>query len=394
LWGLIKQGWKCKDCGINAHRECRHRVVMECRPKSTSSSHHNRTSIQRQISDSQGIRSQPSFRKTTPLKQKSTQTECAVGNQYDDIFLSDDSITSNEDISAIGSNLRLHPQYEDLHFGSFESNTNIKSNDHTDQSPSSSMNLLKPSGRRRNKKLSKRRKSLPSQGSSNEETHQAPLIPRGPLICSNSEHFGNWLPDKLSNNQVHITSITSTTTTTTNAMTNTTEFNPKLSNTSSPIKKPKADSTNKDNNLNNLSTISNECERDIEPISKQKHCKLYRIVDSDYFLSEYIDDYNLDDEILDTTFSSNDDESSILKRLKELENEKNLLVQENFRIKKQLEKATSQIEVLKQEMTNIRKDTVDYIINQMDNIHVNNGNSNNNNNNSDNNNSKESFSNF
>lgn len=33
LWGLIKQGWKCKDCGINAHKHCKDLVVMECRER-------------------------------------------------------------------------------------------------------------------------------------------------------------------------------------------------------------------------------------------------------------------------------------------------------------------------------------------------------------------------
>ncbi|XP_071504623.1 ras guanyl-releasing protein 3-like [Diadema antillarum] len=33
LWGLIKQGHKCKICGINAHKHCKERVVMECRSK-------------------------------------------------------------------------------------------------------------------------------------------------------------------------------------------------------------------------------------------------------------------------------------------------------------------------------------------------------------------------
>ncbi|XP_064601719.1 ras guanyl-releasing protein 3-like isoform X2 [Liolophura sinensis] len=33
LWGLIKQGWKCKDCAINAHKHCKDLVVMECRGK-------------------------------------------------------------------------------------------------------------------------------------------------------------------------------------------------------------------------------------------------------------------------------------------------------------------------------------------------------------------------
>lgn len=31
LWGLIKQGYKCKDCGINSHKHCKDKVVMECR---------------------------------------------------------------------------------------------------------------------------------------------------------------------------------------------------------------------------------------------------------------------------------------------------------------------------------------------------------------------------
>ncbi|KAJ8308168.1 hypothetical protein KUTeg_013042 [Tegillarca granosa] len=34
-WGLIKQGWKCKDCGINAHKHCKDLVVMECRSPGT-----------------------------------------------------------------------------------------------------------------------------------------------------------------------------------------------------------------------------------------------------------------------------------------------------------------------------------------------------------------------
>ncbi|XP_075923714.1 ras guanyl-releasing protein 3-like [Petromyzon marinus] len=29
LWGLVKQGFKCKDCGVNCHRQCKE-LVMEC----------------------------------------------------------------------------------------------------------------------------------------------------------------------------------------------------------------------------------------------------------------------------------------------------------------------------------------------------------------------------
>ncbi|KAM9853765.1 RAS guanyl-releasing protein 4 isoform 3-T3 [Aulostomus maculatus] len=33
LWGVIKQGYHCKDCGINCHRHCRVLVGMECLKK-------------------------------------------------------------------------------------------------------------------------------------------------------------------------------------------------------------------------------------------------------------------------------------------------------------------------------------------------------------------------
>ncbi|XP_039995610.1 ras guanyl-releasing protein 3 isoform X2 [Xiphias gladius] len=31
LWGIIKQGYKCKDCGINCHKQCRELLVLACR---------------------------------------------------------------------------------------------------------------------------------------------------------------------------------------------------------------------------------------------------------------------------------------------------------------------------------------------------------------------------
>ncbi|XP_067318961.1 RAS guanyl-releasing protein 1 [Anolis sagrei] len=37
LWGVIKQGYRCKDCGMNCHKQCKDLVVFECkrRPKAT-----------------------------------------------------------------------------------------------------------------------------------------------------------------------------------------------------------------------------------------------------------------------------------------------------------------------------------------------------------------------
>ena len=40
LWGLIKQGWRCKDCGVNAHKTCKELVATECRNKTSSKQGH------------------------------------------------------------------------------------------------------------------------------------------------------------------------------------------------------------------------------------------------------------------------------------------------------------------------------------------------------------------
>ncbi|KAK2187594.1 hypothetical protein NP493_161g05024 [Ridgeia piscesae] len=45
LWGIIKQGWKCKECNINAHRHCKDLVVMECRSKVHTGCHGRSSSI-------------------------------------------------------------------------------------------------------------------------------------------------------------------------------------------------------------------------------------------------------------------------------------------------------------------------------------------------------------
>ncbi|KFV74205.1 RAS guanyl-releasing protein 1, partial [Dryobates pubescens] len=37
LWGVIKQGYRCKDCGMNCHKQCKDLIVIECkrRPKTS-----------------------------------------------------------------------------------------------------------------------------------------------------------------------------------------------------------------------------------------------------------------------------------------------------------------------------------------------------------------------
>ncbi|XP_041071049.1 RAS guanyl-releasing protein 1-like isoform X1 [Carcharodon carcharias] len=40
IWGVIKQGYRCRDCGMNCHKQCRDLVVLECKnkPKTTDTS--------------------------------------------------------------------------------------------------------------------------------------------------------------------------------------------------------------------------------------------------------------------------------------------------------------------------------------------------------------------
>lgn len=112
---------------------------------------------------------------------------------------------------------------------------------------------------------------------------------------------------------------------------------------------------------------------------------------SDFMLDEYIDDYRLDDEINDSSLSSNedvDDEDEyfeddevrrsgdvIIRKLKEAEKEREKLAHENAKIKQQLETANAQISSLRHEMSSFRKDTISFILNQMDTLHLKNKNS-------------------
>ncbi|XP_023383471.1 RAS guanyl-releasing protein 1 [Pteropus vampyrus] len=47
LWGVIKQGYRCKDCGMNCHKQCKDLVVFECkkRAKNSAAPTENSTSV-------------------------------------------------------------------------------------------------------------------------------------------------------------------------------------------------------------------------------------------------------------------------------------------------------------------------------------------------------------
>ena len=155
------------------------------------------------------------------LKQKSTQTDT-----YDDLFMSDESISSNEETtinnrssSPLSSKQvsSLVVTTNDWLFDSIDkaSNTGHENNHshqnqhnhhhshHNHNQTTSVKNRHRPY-----KKTPKRRKSLPSQCSplvvnangvvnAIEPHTSVTLIPRGPLICSNLENLDSWLPEGL-----------------------------------------------------------------------------------------------------------------------------------------------------------------------------------------------------
>mgnify|MGYP002377865086 FL=1 len=178
LWGLIKQGWKCKDCGINAHRHCKDQVVMECRQKRPHT-----VNKQGSVTDSRPSRNSFRIRKTR--KQKATQTE-------DINFSSSTSSATSE--SCTSSSDDEHPHQHSLD----------KSTHHN------YWHLRKPSSLKRRKQILSDSNDdyyythppSPQQASSlttittvnsSTSTNILPiqqLIPRGPLICSDS--FEKW----------------------------------------------------------------------------------------------------------------------------------------------------------------------------------------------------------
>ena len=367
---------------------------MECRTK--------RSCISRQASNAgtEVQRKRATFQKRlSNNKQVSTQTET-----NDDFFLSEESISSNEDQNRnINTLLNSKTESYDTQHESFETNTlasNKLSQSSFDQNPittctshnNNNLSALNTPNTQRNnrlkryKKFSKRRKSLPSQGSSNEEPHTVTLnlIPRGPLICSNNEN--NWLPEKFSNNSIINSSMTcdydtssilsinnsincnmklnsninrcatnSMLITSNNTSISNLSIGPSMSTISNsilptkspgltidiPSSSPKTKIITKTKSKNSIpyrnpipstvnydvniikTTVYNACntkafDSGTSSNRNNKHCSR---IDSDFYLNDIFDDYQLDDEIIGTgSYSSNEDDTSdIMLKLEEAE---------------------------------------------------------------------------
>ncbi|CAF0878516.1 unnamed protein product [Didymodactylos carnosus] len=348
LWGLIKQGWKCKDCGINAHRHCKDMVVMECRSKRTQSVHK-----QGSVSDSRTSRH--SFRIRKACKQKATQT--------DDLNFSSSSGTSESCTTSSDDEPQPQPAEK--------------------ASSSHYWNLRKPTS-------FKLRKQLLSD--SNEDyyyyTHptspllpQPPisasqqLIPRGPLICSDS--FDKWsdsqFPFKQQQQKIPLASATvSTSTTTSDCITIST-----MTTTSGSIK------NEQDEEEEELAGEIGEDEKEGDDNGDRMKRKVSRILCQDVLLASSHDEneiitkntfsanktmnygssqdvcrkLNLTDSLhsLPTISTDSPTQLEIYERLRQAEEEKKRLEVENAAMKQELVRTKSKISSLKREMSSIQQ---------------------------------------
>lgn len=150
--------------------------------------------MHRQASSTDSTRNRSVSTRSSPreqpkVKQKATQTD-----NFDELFMSDESDSDNEDTYNRHSNNTSFTSSTLVETEIAETNFEDKSEKSATVNPISRCSRLASySG----KKSPKRRKSLPSQCSLTVEPHSVTLIPRGPLICSNSENLENWLPDKI-----------------------------------------------------------------------------------------------------------------------------------------------------------------------------------------------------
>lgn len=85
LWGLIKQGWKCKDCGINAHKHCKDLVVMECRNKQQSSGNKRPDVVPNGPTSHDG----GTYTGRRKVSQRQKRSRVSVGTQTEDFYFTD-----------------------------------------------------------------------------------------------------------------------------------------------------------------------------------------------------------------------------------------------------------------------------------------------------------------
>ncbi|XP_014674508.1 PREDICTED: ras guanyl-releasing protein 3-like [Priapulus caudatus] len=84
LWGLIKQGYKCRECGASAHKHCKDSLVMECRRQLNSSpglSHRSSSfsSADLSVAAKRQMNRRQKRRNASTISQRGTQTDKEKG---------------------------------------------------------------------------------------------------------------------------------------------------------------------------------------------------------------------------------------------------------------------------------------------------------------------------
>ena len=123
LWGLIRQGFKCKDCGINCHKACKGQVVIDCRTKSSSSPSVNSSTLERAATKADAIRNRwKNKRKTrTPHSEQEAiiKEERIAADEVDTLHAAPPppppDVTDQERKSLLAENKRLKEENEKLH---------------------------------------------------------------------------------------------------------------------------------------------------------------------------------------------------------------------------------------------------------------------------------------
>ncbi|XP_064408007.1 RAS guanyl-releasing protein 2 [Latimeria chalumnae] len=84
IWGLYKQGYKCRACGVNCHKDCKNQLVVECRRRTKSISMDGPVPLHKRSYSFPPPNSSPSSLQQTEIKEEDIQ---AVEEEIFDVHL-------------------------------------------------------------------------------------------------------------------------------------------------------------------------------------------------------------------------------------------------------------------------------------------------------------------
>jgi hypothetical protein len=174
--------FKKLDCGINAHRHCKDQVVMECRQK-----RQNPVNKQGSVTDSRPSRSSFRIRKTR--KQKGTQTEDLNLSSSSSSSATSESCTSSSDEeqqSTIHDKSTHHHHHHHHHQWNLRKRSSLKHRKTILSDSNDEYYYTHPPSPQQQITTNNNNNNLPT----NVIPISQQLIPRGPLICSDS--FEKW----------------------------------------------------------------------------------------------------------------------------------------------------------------------------------------------------------